>query len=158
MAQQIDFSNLYSPNYPNREDERFQMPDLPSFEPIAGGDFDNNYGVTSNSSISPTANNNVSAGGGFKWFGKGGALIPGLNALTGLFTAGTALKSLREEKRANRFNMNLARGNFANQAKLTNAQIQDHARAVARQRGLRGSQLTDYVSGQTEERQVQGAV
>lgn len=100
----------------------------------------------------------VDIGGDFKWFGEGGALIPGLKTLGALFDTKYAGKTVRAQERADKFNMAMGRTNLANQAQITNAQIEGNARSVGQAMGLQGQQLDNYISTRMSERRVAGTI
>lgn len=121
----------------------------------------NNFGFGNNLSMNnplPTLGGDTGNDTGFQWFGKNGALIPGLDALSGIMGAINARKTLKGQKEAFAFNKGLAETNLANVARTTNAEIEDTARNVGRQTGLTGKALDRYVTNRMDERRVSGTV
>ena len=127
----------------------------PSIRP----DFSNN-GYQPNFNFNPTTGqaSPIQQSGGFNWLGKDGVLIPGLNALGNLATAYTGLQQLNLNKDAFNFNKALTRTNLANQAKVTNAAIEDRARSAAIQEGRSSIPGLDrLVASETQDRKIKGS-
>ena len=90
--------------------------------------------------------------------GKDGVLIPGLNALSGLTGAYTALKQYGLNKDAYKFSKDITLGNYANQARTTNAAIEDRARSYGQQSGLQGDALSKFVETRAADRRIKGTL
>lgn len=97
-------------------------------------------------------------GEGIKWFGKDGALIPGLNALSNLAGAYTGYKQLGLAEDAFNFNKALTLSNLANQATITNQAIEDRIRSGAINRGVPVPDVDKLVASQMENRRIKGTL
>ena len=95
---------------------------------------------------------------GIKWTGKDGVLIPGLNALSNLASAYTGYKQYGLAKDTFDFNLALTKRNLANQAKVTNAAIEDRARGRLSQEGGNIPNLDRLVANQTADRKIKGTL
>jgi len=114
-----------------------------------------NYGIPTFNTPNTT---NTQQSQGIKWTGKDGVLIPGLNALSNIASAYTGLKQYGLAKDTFNFNKALTQRNLANQAKVTNAAIEDRARGRLSQEGGNIPNLDRLVANQTADRKIKGTL
>jgi len=95
---------------------------------------------------------------GFNWLGKDGVLIPSLETFGAASAAYIGLEQLKLNKETFKFNKDLTKANFGNQAQTTNNAIEDRSRAGAVQSGESGSSLDQVVAHRTANRRVRASI
>jgi len=155
-------NNGYVPNFPNFNPQNpasFVAPtEMPTTaaQGLMTGD-EAVFGQNFNTPVPPInpATNTVD----WRWLGKDGVLVPGLNALSNLSNAITGYQQLGLAKEAFDFNKRLTETNLANQARTTNADIIARERSQLRQRG--GNQipnLDQLARTRSQDRLVKGTL